>query len=265
MANPLLALEEPCLPSDLTGEGHTSQRTILVEPAGPPSIELLLHRNLGGRWSLLIAGFVLHPIYGLLLALALARPAFRQHTRATHYRKGIVGEELVSTLLAGLPDDFYLINDVTLPGHRGNIDHVLVGPCGVVVIETKNYRGVIKCDQDEWFVDGRRIEEYLQPGNTGRNGRKRAPKRSIRGVPNFKIEMGRGRRSVHESPLPPRDQSPRPHHHSLLRIARPDCRKGKTASLGRPPNASESPQRSLKRHVEARHAVARLYPREIMD
>ncbi|MDO8477093.1 MAG: nuclease-related domain-containing protein [Candidatus Rokubacteria bacterium] len=110
-----------------------------------------------GGGGAVVVGIVLHPILGLLFALAWARPAFRQYARATRYRKGIRGEELVSSLLAGLSDDFYLINDVTLPGHRGNIDHVLVGPCGVVTIETKNYRGVIRCDRDQWFVDGRRI------------------------------------------------------------------------------------------------------------
>lgn len=110
-----------------------------------------------GGGGAVVVGFVFHPILGLLFALAWARPAFRQYAKATRYRKGIRGEELVSSLLAGLPDEFYLINDVTLPGHRGNIDHVLVGPCGVVTIETKNYRGVIRCDRDQWFVDGRRI------------------------------------------------------------------------------------------------------------
>ena len=118
----------------------------------------LLSIVVAGGGGAVVVGFLLDPILGLLFALAWARPAFRQYARATRYRKGIRGEELVSTLLACLSDDFYLINDVTLPGHRGNIDHVLVGPCGVVTIETKNYRGVIRCDRDQWFVDGRRIK-----------------------------------------------------------------------------------------------------------
>ena len=32
-------------------------------------------------------------------------------------------------------------NDVNLPGKRGNIDHVVIGPTGIYVIETKNYSG----------------------------------------------------------------------------------------------------------------------------
>ena len=120
-----------------------------------------------GGGGAVIVGFLLHPILGLLFALVLARAAFRQYARATRYRKGILGEKLVSTVLAGLSDDFYLINDVTLPGHRGNIDHVLVGPCGVVTIETKHYRGVIRCDRDQWFVDGRRIKSISRQVTLG--------------------------------------------------------------------------------------------------
>lgn len=37
---------------------------------------------------------------------------------------------------------------------RGNVDHVLVGPCGVVVIETKRLAGRIRCYGDEWSVNG---------------------------------------------------------------------------------------------------------------
>ena len=124
------------------------------------NLHCILVSGVGGA---VVVGFVLHPILGLLFALAWVRPAFRQYVRSTRYRKAIRGEELVSSLLVSLSDDFFLINDVTLPGHRGNIDHVLVGPCGVVTIETKNYRGVIRCDRDQWFVDGRRIRSISRP------------------------------------------------------------------------------------------------------
>jgi hypothetical protein len=111
----------------------------------------------GAGTGAVVAGFLLHPILGLVCVLVSAAPARRQYTKLTSYRKGIVGEELVSTLLARLSDDFCLVNDVTLHGHRGNIDHVLIGPCGVVVIETKNYQGLVTCDRNEWFQNGRRI------------------------------------------------------------------------------------------------------------
>lgn len=38
-----------------------------------------------------------------------------------------------------------------LPGQRGNIDHVVVGPSGVFVIETKNYSGSVMCYGEKWY------------------------------------------------------------------------------------------------------------------
>jgi len=40
----------------------------------------------------------------------------------------------------GLDNSYVLINDVVLPERMGNIDHILVGPNSVFVIETKSYR-----------------------------------------------------------------------------------------------------------------------------
>jgi hypothetical protein len=69
-------------------------------------------------------------------------------------RKGRLGERLVITLLRQLPDTYHLVNDVMVPNGGGNIDHVVTGPCGVVVIETKRLAGNIRCDGDRWYVNG---------------------------------------------------------------------------------------------------------------
>ena len=37
-----------------------------------------------------------------------------------------------------------------LPGSYGNIDHIILGPNGIFVIESKNYDGKIICNGDEW-------------------------------------------------------------------------------------------------------------------
>jgi hypothetical protein len=65
-------------------------------------------------------------------------------------RKGITGEQTVINALMNLNDSFYLINDITLQQPYGNIDHILLGPNGIFVIETKNYKGNIECNGDEW-------------------------------------------------------------------------------------------------------------------
>ncbi len=64
--------------------------------------------------------------------------------RRISFLKGAVGEMVVAHQLANLPDDYVVINDVATP--HGNLDHVVVGPTGVYVIETKNWRGLITGD-----------------------------------------------------------------------------------------------------------------------
>lgn len=66
--------------------------------------------------------------------------------RAGHnWIRGGRGEALVGKVLTSLPDDYVVFHDIHLPdeagGHtRRNIDHVVLAPRGIFVIETKNLR-----------------------------------------------------------------------------------------------------------------------------
>ncbi|MDE1890020.1 MAG: thermonuclease family protein [Planctomycetota bacterium] len=60
--------------------------------------------------------------------------------RRSDWHKGIQGEKMVVEALAPLDNSYVLINDVLLPERKGNIDHILVGPNSVFVIETKSYK-----------------------------------------------------------------------------------------------------------------------------
>ena len=68
-----------------------------------------------------------------------------------NYKKGLKAENLVEQTLQNLSDDYSSINDIKLPDSHGNIDHVVLGPNGIFVIETKNYSGQIICNGDEWI------------------------------------------------------------------------------------------------------------------
>jgi len=76
---------------------------------------------------------------------------------------GAQGEEKVAEYLSHLDGSYSVINDVVLPGMKGNIDHVIIGPEGVFVIETKNQNGLIRCDGDSWIRQkiGRRGTPYF--------------------------------------------------------------------------------------------------------
>ena|SRR5438093_10376943 len=67
------------------------------------------------------------------------------------HEKRYPGEERVAWELSYLSDEFLLLNDVMLPGSKGNLDHVVVGPTGVFIVETKNYSGMYACYGDRWF------------------------------------------------------------------------------------------------------------------
>jgi hypothetical protein len=56
--------------------------------------------------------------------------------------EGAAGETSTATVLALLPASFAVLNDVPLA--RGNADHVVVGPTGVWIVETKSQRGVVE-------------------------------------------------------------------------------------------------------------------------
>lgn len=80
-----------------------------------------------------------HPrIGGALLALGGA-PA---HERA--WERGAQGEARVAEILgARLPHDVRVLHDRRIPGSRANIDHIVIAPSGVWVIDTKRHRGKV--------------------------------------------------------------------------------------------------------------------------
>ncbi len=63
---------------------------------------------------------------------------------ATNWRRGAEGEQITASLLAPLRHlGWTVLHDRRLPGSPANLDHLVIGP-GVVVIDSKSYRGRIK-------------------------------------------------------------------------------------------------------------------------
>jgi hypothetical protein len=104
----------------------------------------------------------LWPLWILLIATVLLRyfaPTI----------KGWFGEKQIAALLARLPkDEYYIMNDLLIPVPNGTtqIDHVVVSPYGVFVIETKNYKGWISGNEykDTWTQSiYRHKERFMNP------------------------------------------------------------------------------------------------------
>ncbi len=79
--------------------------------------------------------------------------------------KGRIGENRVSHKLRALPRQYRVINNLIIPGYRSTtqIDHVVVSPYGIFVIETKNYSGWIfgKEDSEQWKQTFRTTEGHF--------------------------------------------------------------------------------------------------------
>lgn len=79
------------------------------------------------------------------------------------WRRGYEGERVIGELLKdGLSEKYHVFNDVRFPGRTANIDHIVVGPSGVFVLNTKNWRGIVA-----WSDDGETLLWNGEPEKKG--------------------------------------------------------------------------------------------------
>ena len=79
------------------------------------------------------------------------------------WRRGYEGERVVGELLEdGLSDKYHIFNNVKFPGRKANIDHIVVGPSGIFVLDTKNWRGIVA-----WAEDGETLLWNGEPEKKG--------------------------------------------------------------------------------------------------
>jgi hypothetical protein len=91
-----------------------------------------------------------------------------QHVTA--WDTGGEGERLTAAALEPLrAEGFVVFHDRAIPMSVANVDHVIVGPSGVWVIETKHYKGRIRVDRGDLVVAGHRrpgvVEEVEREGH----------------------------------------------------------------------------------------------------
>lgn len=59
---------------------------------------------------------------------------------------------MVAEKLRNLPDGYNVFNDITFDGF--NIDHVVVGPGGIFLVETKSHSGTVDATGDTLLLNG---------------------------------------------------------------------------------------------------------------
>jgi hypothetical protein len=100
---------------------------------------------------------------GLIAATALAwRLRFRPTADTLAWRRGAQGERRTARLLAPLERHGYQVfHDLAVPGSAANMDHLVVGPAGVFVIDSKRYRGHLRYSAGHLWHGGRTLDRKL--------------------------------------------------------------------------------------------------------
>lgn len=90
------------------------------------------------------------------------------HTLDKAERKGKMGEAIVKDILSRLGNEYISVHDVMIQGRGGRtaqIDHVVLSPYGIFVMETKAYNSYVKGYEDaknwiQFLKNGQRHEFY---------------------------------------------------------------------------------------------------------
>jgi hypothetical protein len=81
---------------------------------------------------------------------------FRPSPDAVAWRRGAAGERRTARLLGQLErQGWVVLHDLAVPGSRANIDHMVIGPGGVFVVDSKQYRGRLQLDGSGRLWHGR--------------------------------------------------------------------------------------------------------------
>jgi len=109
------------------------------------------HAQTRDRWGKSLGGLV------------IAMTDEPQSTRA--WAIGASGEEKLAVELAKV-DGLQVLNDRRVPGTRGNIDHIVIAPAGVFVVDAKLYKGQVEIRNVGWFF---KPDERLYVGGRDRS------------------------------------------------------------------------------------------------
>jgi len=99
-----------------------------------------------------VLGSLLAPRLGLIVAALVVMAAgwglrFKPSPDAVAWRRGAAGERRTARLLGQLErHGWAVLHDLALPGSRANLDHLVIGPGGVFVVDSKQYRGRLQLD-----------------------------------------------------------------------------------------------------------------------
>jgi hypothetical protein len=110
----------------------------------------------GGVLGNLVAPRLSLVVGGLATVVAGTGLRFRPSPDAVAWRRGAAGERRTAQLLGQLErHGWAILHDLAVPGSRANIDHLVIVPAGVFVIDSEQYRGRLQLDASGRLWHGR--------------------------------------------------------------------------------------------------------------
>lgn len=109
-----------------------------------------------------------HLLWGAVVAVvyvvsikSLEEAGLKLKKRITDADTGAKAEQAVAEALLELPDEYYVFHDLEFAGF--NIDHVVLGPNGIFLVETKSQKGNITQENDVLLRNGRKFfKDFLK-------------------------------------------------------------------------------------------------------
>jgi hypothetical protein len=149
------------------GERHERDGGRRDVAAGPAGQEQEMDRGVAGRSALgeyqrrhANREQRIRQRWGRLAGLVLALSDDPQSTRA--WQRGSTGENRLAQSLAKLErDDVVVLHDRRVPGSRANIDHLVVCPSGVFVVDAKLYTGEVHVKDVGGLFSGRDLRLFV--------------------------------------------------------------------------------------------------------
>jgi len=96
-------------------------------------------------------------VLGALAAMAVGwMLRFQPSPDTVAWRRGAAGERRTARVLAALEGEGWaVLHDLAVPRSRANIDHLVIGPGGVFVVDSKQYHGRLQLDPTGRLWHGR--------------------------------------------------------------------------------------------------------------
>jgi hypothetical protein len=109
-------------------------------------------------FTILIGSILAFPYYqsSIVLALLAVYVIILRNKKTQILKAGVTGEKAATRVFKNLSNEYTVFHDltVTYDGRQSQIDHVIIGPTGIYIVETKNIKGKItrSSEENKWNI-----------------------------------------------------------------------------------------------------------------